>query len=88
MSTIRIYAIHDHALTIELGNEINESINLEVINLKNDFEEKPFDGFIECVPAYSSLTIYFDDNRTLEEIRKEINITFAPKSIRTNPGVL
>jgi len=88
MSTIRIYAIHDHALTIELGNEINESINLEVINLKNDFEEKPFDGFIECVPAYSSLTIYFDDNRTLEEIRKEIKSRLEKKNLSTNKSTL
>jgi inhibitor of KinA len=72
MIIIRIYAIHDQALTIELGNEINESINLDVINLKNDFEEKPFDGFIECVPAYSSLTIYFDISSTQEAIRNEI----------------
>ena len=72
MSPLRIYAIHDHALTVELGNEINESINLEVINLKNDFEKKPFDGFIESVPANSSLTIYFDESRTQEEVRNEI----------------
>lgn len=72
MSTPRIYAIHDHAITIELGNEINESINLEVINLKKDFESIPFPGFIECVPAYSSLTIYFDESRTHEAIRNEI----------------
>ena len=88
MSTARIYAIHDHALTIELGNEINESINLEVINLKNDFEEKPFDGFIECVPAYSSLTIYFDDNRTLEEIRKEIKSRLEKKKSSTDKSTL
>ena len=74
MSTLRIYAIHDHAITVELGNEINESINLEVIKLKTDFEENPFDGFIESVPAYSSLTIYFDETRTQDEIRKEILI--------------
>lgn len=72
MSTPRIYAIHDQAITVELGNEINESINFEVIKLKNDFEEKPFEGFIESVPAYSSLTIYFDEIRTQDEIRKEI----------------
>ena len=60
MKLPNIYAIHDYAITIEIGNEINESINLQVINLKEDLEANPFDGFIECVPAYSSLTIYFD----------------------------
>ena len=104
MTSIRIYAIHDHALTIELGNEINESINLEVIKLKNDFEEKPFDGFIESVPAYSSLTIYFDESRTQEAIRNEIisrlekikstnnqlelKVNSLDSSINTNPIII
>jgi hypothetical protein len=34
----RIYAIHDQAVTIELGNEIDETINIDLINLKNDIE--------------------------------------------------
>jgi inhibitor of KinA len=72
MSSLRIYAIHDQAITIELGNEINEAINLQVLTLKKDFEANPFDGFIESVPAYSSLTIYFDESRTQEEVRNEI----------------
>ncbi len=80
MNSPRIYAIHDQAITIEIGNEINEVINLEVLKLKEDFETTPFEGFIECVPAYSSLTIYFDDNRTLEEIRNEIKNRLEKKN--------
>ena len=88
MNSPRIYAIHDQAITIEIGNEINEAINLEVLNLKQDFEATPFEGFIECVPAYSSLTIYFDDNRTLEEIRKEIKSRLEKKNLSTNKSTL
>jgi len=68
----RIYAIHDQAVTIELGNEIDETINLDVINLKNDIETNAFDGFIECVPAYCSLTIYFDEKTTSNTVVDEI----------------
>lgn len=68
----RIYSIHDQAITIELGTEINENINIDVINLKKSFESDPFDGFIECVSAYSSLTIYFDEKTTSDEIITEI----------------
>jgi inhibitor of KinA len=88
MNSPRIYALHDQAITIELGNEINEAINLEVLYLKQDFEATPFQGFIECVPAYSSLTIYFDDNRTLEEIRKEIKSRLEKKNSSTDKSTL
>jgi len=88
MNSPRIYALHDQAITIELGNEINEAINLEVLYLKQDFEATPFEGFIECVPAYSSLTIYFDDNRTLEEIRKEIKSRLEKKNSSTDKSTL
>ena len=72
MSSPRIYSIHDQAITIELGQEIDELINLEVIRLKKAIESHPFDGFIECVPAYSSLTIYFDEKTTSDIIINEI----------------
>ena len=88
MTIPRLYAIHDQAITIELGNEINEAINLEVLDLKQDFEATPVEGFIECVPAYSSLTIYFDDTRTLEEIRKEILSRLEKKNSSINKSTL
>jgi inhibitor of KinA len=57
----RIYAIHDRALTIEFSTSISEQINLLVLRLHASLEEKSFDGFIESVPSYSSLTVYFNE---------------------------
>jgi inhibitor of KinA len=64
----RIYAIHDRALTIELSNSISEEINLLVMQLHASLETNPFDGFIESVPAYSSLTVYFKEDVSIAKV--------------------
>lgn len=62
MQTPKLYAIHDQALTIELSNSISEEINILIMHLHASLEDQPFDGFIESVPAYSSLTVYFKEH--------------------------
>jgi inhibitor of KinA len=57
----RIYNIHDQAITIEFAAEISEATNMQIIALQHAIESNPFKGFIECVPAYGSLTVYFSD---------------------------
>src|SRR6185503_12373802 len=58
--THKIFPISDSALTIDFGNVINETINSTVLSLFRDFQNNPQDGFIETIPAYSSLTVYYD----------------------------
>ncbi|HEY6062100.1 MAG TPA: 5-oxoprolinase subunit PxpB, partial [Chitinophagaceae bacterium] len=56
----RIFPLGDAALTVDFGNCIDESINKEVIARFNQFRQQPLPGMIEAVPAYSSLTVYYD----------------------------
>lgn len=56
----RIYSLGDAAITIDFGNCINETINKEVISRFNQLQQDPLPGMIDAVPAYSSLTIYYD----------------------------
>lgn len=56
----KIFPLGTDALTIEFGNEISVDLNEKVINLSNYFGQNSFDGLIEIVPAYSSLTIFYD----------------------------
>ena len=56
----RIFPLGDSALTLDFGNSINESINKEVLSLFHSLQHQPFKGIIEIVPAYSSLTLYYD----------------------------
>ena len=56
----KIFPLGESALTIEFSNEISPETNDKVISLVNYFEANQFPGFNEIVPAYSSLTIYYD----------------------------
>ena len=56
----RIFPLGDAALTVEFGNEISIELNNRVIRLARFFENSPFPGFIETVPAYASLSVFYD----------------------------
>jgi inhibitor of KinA len=56
----KIYSLGTDAVTIEFGNEISSELNDQAVNLSNYFYKNPFAGFIEAVPAYASLTVFFD----------------------------
>lgn len=56
----RIFPLGDTAMTIDFGNCIDERINTEVIARFHDWRQQPLPGMLEAVPAYSSLTVYFD----------------------------
>lgn len=60
MKNYRIFSLGENALTIEFGNEISEKMNRQVISLDRYLMKNPFKGLIEIVPAYASLTVYFD----------------------------
>jgi inhibitor of KinA len=56
----RIFPLGDCALTIDFGNEISVRLNNHVLKLAGFFTKNSFAGFEEIVPAYSSLTIFYD----------------------------
>jgi inhibitor of KinA len=55
-----IFPLGDNALTISFGNFISPKINDQVFQLAEFIEKNHFAGFIETVPAYSSLSIFFN----------------------------
>ncbi|MGI8542217.1 MAG: 5-oxoprolinase subunit PxpB [Aridibacter sp.] len=59
-SNYKIYSLGESAVIVDFGNLISIEINDFVINLANQIDKKNFKGFVECVPAYSSLTIFYD----------------------------
>lgn len=68
-SPYRIFSLGDSALTLDFGNVIDENINRQVMALFSHFQNNPLPGMIEAVPAYSSLTIYYD----MLQLRKTIS---------------
>ena len=55
-----IFPLGDAALIIDFGNVIDESINKLVHAVFHELLKDPIPGVIETVPAYCSLTIYYD----------------------------
>jgi inhibitor of KinA len=56
----RIFSLGDAAITVDFGNVINEAINQKVLNLFYQLRDNPLKGMTEAVPAYSSLTVYYN----------------------------
>lgn len=58
--SFRMFPLGDSALIIEFGNTISADLNRRAIALAGHFEQNPFPGFIESVPAYASTTLFYD----------------------------
>jgi inhibitor of KinA len=56
----KIFPLGENALTIDFGNEISLELNSRVLRLADFLARNNFAGFVEIVPAYSSLTIFYD----------------------------
>ena len=85
MECTRIYSIHDQAITFEFADRISEEVNIHVIALKDLIEQQPFNGFIESVPAYSSLTVYFNKEVNKKEVINIIKTYNTQLSTVNNP---
>ncbi len=48
------------AIVVDFGNVISRELNDIVVAAGLRIESDPFTGFLEVVPAYSSLTVFFD----------------------------
>ena len=56
----KIFSLSDSAITIDFGNVIDEKINDFVMQLYRVCTENAFVGMREAMPAYASLTIFYD----------------------------
>lgn len=55
-----IKPLGDHAITITLGNTIDESINEQVLALFCCIKEKNIKGVKDVIPAFASLTVVYE----------------------------
>ncbi len=60
MKQPQIRQLTEEAVTIEFGDVISESLNRRIIACQRQILSAPFPGFIESVPAYCTLTIYYN----------------------------
>lgn len=57
---MKIFPLGEKALTVEFGDVISRELNEAGISLSTSILANPFAGFVECVPAYSSTTVFYD----------------------------
>nr|AGU12342.1 Allophanate hydrolase subunit 1 [uncultured organism] len=55
-----IYYLSEKAVTIEFGNEIDADILKQINRLYILLKQYPFNGFCTAVPAYTTLTVFYD----------------------------
>jgi inhibitor of KinA len=61
-----VYALSEQAITIEFGLDINEDTLQKVTAFNQLITQNPFPGFYTTVPAYTTLTIFFDPLQVIQ----------------------
>src|SRR6188508_2744495 len=65
----KIYFINECTVSVDFGNVIDKEINAKAIAIFNYLTKHPIEGMIEAIPAYSSVSVYFD----IAAIRRKIS---------------
>jgi len=60
MTQPRIFPLGDHAISVSLGNEIDEEINQAVFSVFRYLKKQNFDFVLDVIPAYASLSVLYD----------------------------
>jgi inhibitor of KinA len=60
MHDIKYISLSENALLLSFGDRIDLKLHHNVLQVKQVIENNPFNGFIETVPAYNSLTVYYN----------------------------
>lgn len=62
---VKLSPLGDTAIIVELGSAIDRKTHERVQALSTYLQREPFPGFIELVPAYVTLTIFYDPMKLL-----------------------
>jgi len=63
---LKIYSLSERAVTIEFGHEISEGLLQVITNFNQLIGQNPFPGFYTAVPAYTTLSVFFDPVRVIQ----------------------
>ncbi|SFD92294.1 inhibitor of KinA [Bacillus sp. OV194] len=87
---INYFRFGEAGILMEFGHEVSEEMNQQIHEISGWLNENPFDGFIETVPAYTTLTVLYDPMKfvhpeksafELAKNRVEMRIESMPKEI-------
>lgn len=60
ITDIRFFQISENAISLEFGNDINEETLGRIAGLNQCIKRNPFAGLLSTIPAYTTLTLYFN----------------------------
>ena len=63
---VKIYNLSEQAVTIEFGHEINEDLLHLITNFHQLINQNPFPGFYSTIPAYTTLSVFFDPVQVIQ----------------------
>ncbi|AUJ23235.1 5-oxoprolinase subunit PxpB [Virgibacillus dokdonensis] len=66
LNKVKVWPFNESALIVQLGADLNPIVHQRVLQFVTLLEETPFVGFIECVPAYLNVTVYYDPYKVYE----------------------
>ena len=67
---LTISPLNEKSILVSFGNRIDILVNRKVIALHRKLVQKSFEGFIESVPSYSSLAVFYDYLKIKSMIRE------------------
>lgn len=78
---IKMRPLGDSAIVVQIGEGISSDIHHVIIHLMNEIERDPFHGFIEAVPSYNSVTVYYNPVTIyFENQQSQVNSAFQKVS--------
>ena len=66
--------VNESSLLISFGDVIQEEVHTHVMQAKAAIEANPFVGFVETVPAYTTLAVYYDPTK-VESTHETVSAT-------------
>jgi inhibitor of KinA len=79
--SLSIFPLGDSAITIEMGNCIDEQLNRRAVAMGNWLQERHFEGILDIIIAYSSVSVFYDPARLCSDPAK--SCSDAAKLCRT-----
>ncbi|MGP7818642.1 5-oxoprolinase subunit PxpB [Niallia sp. 01092] len=82
-SNIQLTALGDSAIVIQLGNEISNEVHRKVMMVKTHLEKNLSSGFIECVPSFTNVTLYYDPVMIYNQYKHTVKISSPFQIVRS-----
>lgn len=83
VSGVKMAPLGDSAVIIQLGTDINEQTQLLASALTKQLENDPFPGFIECVPAFTSVTVFYHPFEVYQQMKNSTSFDSPYEKVKT-----